>query len=78
MTEEATKAFADDPMRASREHATAQGQAVEAYIRVFLERTGLSVDDVELVEQRHSTDADMRIVISWFVRRRNAPTKGDQ
>lgn len=78
MRDEARKAIADDLMRISREHATTQGQAVEAYIRVFLEQTGLSVNDVELVEQRHSADSDMRITFSWFVRKRNAPTKGDQ
>jgi hypothetical protein len=53
----------------SREAATAQGQAVEALIRVFMETTGATIADVELVERRDS-DHDGVTTITWYVRRR--------
>jgi len=52
----------------SREVATAQGQAIEAYIRVFIEQTGLRIDQVELVERR-DVEADAT-TFTWYVRQR--------
>ena len=61
--------LAAEMMAKLRETMSAQGQAVEAYIRAYLDATKADIRDLELVEQRHGV-AD-GITYSWFLRPRD-------
>ena len=58
----------DELLEQSRKVATDRGQAIEAYIRLYIEATGLPFDKIELCEQRQNSDDG--IAFSWFCRPR--------
>lgn len=60
----------EELMAKSRELADARGQSVEAFIRVYLETTGLGVDEVELVTATEYTGASV-VQRTWVRRRRS-------